>query len=54
MIAGTLQSIVTQYRLVYQPPPRNVNQFQKITVEALRMIEDKREDFKVLAREGWR
>jgi hypothetical protein len=31
---------------VYQRPPRNANKFQKITVEAFRMIEDEREDWR--------
>jgi hypothetical protein len=28
--------------------------FQKIKVEAFRVVNDKREDFRVLVRQGWR
>lgn len=49
-----MQSIATPYRLVYEPPPRPEGKFQKIKVEAFRIVNDKREDFRVLVREGWR
>jgi len=54
VMQGIMQSIATQYRLVYEPPPRNFGKFQKIKVEAFRIVNDKREDFKVLVRKGWR
>lgn len=54
VMQGIMQSIATQYRLVYAPPARNSGKFQKIKVEAFRVVNDKREDFKVLVREGWR
>jgi hypothetical protein len=49
-----MQSIATEYRLVYEPPSRKPSAFQKVKVEAFRVVDDKREDFKVLVREGWR
>ena len=54
IMQGIMQSIATQYRLVYEPSARNAEKFQKIKVEAFRVFNDKREDFKVLVREGWR
>jgi hypothetical protein len=49
-----MQSIATQYRLVYDAPAGSSGRFQKIKVEAFRVVNDKREDFTVLVREGWR
>ncbi len=54
VMEGIMQSISTQYRLVYDPPLRAPGKFQKIKVEAFRIVDDKRENFKVLVREGWR
>jgi hypothetical protein len=54
VMEGIMQSIATQYRLVYDAPARVPGKFQKIKVEAFRVIDDKRENFKVLVREGWR
>jgi VWFA-related protein len=54
VIQGTMQSIETQYRLVYQRPIRPAGKFHKIKVEAFRIVDDKREDYKVLVRSGWR
>lgn len=54
VIQGTMQSIETQYRLVYQSPIRPAGKFHKIKVEAFRIVNDKREDYKVLVRSGWR
>ncbi|HEX6894583.1 MAG TPA: VWA domain-containing protein [Bryobacteraceae bacterium] len=51
---GIMQSIATQYRLVYDTPVRGAGKLHKIKVEAFRIVNDKREDFKVLVREGWR
>jgi VWFA-related protein len=54
IMEGTMQSIACQYQLVYQSPRRVDGKFHKIKVEAFRLIDDKREDFKVLVRSGWR
>ncbi len=54
VMQGIMQSIATQYRLCYEPPVRNAGKFQKVKVEAFRIVNDKRENFKVLVREGWR
>ena len=54
VVNGIMQSIATQYRLVYETPARGSGKFHKIKVEAFRVVNDKREDFKVLVREGWR
>jgi hypothetical protein len=51
---GIMQSVATQYRLVYDTTVRGSGKFHKIKVEAFRIVNDKREDFKVLVREGWR
>jgi len=54
VMRGIMQSIATQYRLVYETKARGSGKFHKLKVEAFRVIDDKREDFKVLVREGWR
>ncbi|HVV44691.1 MAG TPA: VWA domain-containing protein [Bryobacteraceae bacterium] len=54
VMEGIMQSIATQYRLVYDPPVRSAGKLQKIKVEAFRIVDDKRENFQVLVREGWR
>ena len=54
VMEGIMQSISTQYRLVFEPPIRSPGKFQKLKVEAFRIANDRREDFKVLVREGWR
>lgn len=54
VMEGIMQSIATQYRLVYDTTARGSGKFHKIKVEAFRVVNDKREDFKVLVREGWR
>ena len=51
---GIMQSIATQYRIVYDTRIRGTGKFRKIKVEAFRVVNDKRENFKVLVREGWR
>jgi Zn-dependent protease with chaperone function len=51
---GIMQSIATQYRIVYDTKIKGAGKFKKIKVEAFRVVNDKRENFKVLVREGWR
>jgi VWFA-related protein len=54
VIQGAMQSISLQYRLVYDSKALRSGKFRKIKVEAFRVIDDKREDFKVRVRDGWR
>jgi VWFA-related protein len=54
VMEGIMQSIATQYRLVYDTRLKGSGKFKKIKVEAFRVVNDKRENFKVLVREGWR
>jgi len=55
VMQGIMQSVATQYRLVYEQSSRKPpGTFQKIKVEAFRFLDDKREEFRVLVREGWR
>jgi len=51
---GIMQSVATQYRLVYATTARGSGKFHKIKVEAFRLVDDKRENFTVKSREGWR
>jgi len=51
---GAMQSIAMQYRIVYETNARGTGKLRKIKVEAFRVVNDKHEDFKVRAREGWR
>ena len=54
VMQGIMQSIATQYRLVYDAPPNGSGKFHTVKIEAFRIVNDTREDFKVLVREGWR
>lgn len=54
VMQGIMQSIATQYRLVYENATPRSGKLRKIRVEAFRIVNDQREDFKVLVREGWR
>ena len=54
VLEGVMQSIAAQYRVVYDAPVGDPRKFRKLKVEAFRMVNDKRENFKVLVREGWR
>jgi VWFA-related protein len=51
---GIMQSIAAQYRIVYDTKIKGSGKFRKIKVEAFQVVNDKRENFKVLVREGWR
>lgn len=51
---GILQSVSTQYRIVYDSNIKGTGKFKKIKVEAFTVVNDKRQNFKVLVREGWR
>ncbi len=54
VMEGIIQSIATQYRLVCDAAPPRPGKFQKVKVEASGVLKGKRENFKVLVREGWR
>jgi hypothetical protein len=43
-----------QYRLVYESALPRDRKFHQIRVEAFRLSNDRRQDFKVRVREGWR
>lgn len=43
-----------QYRLVYEPALPKDGKFHPLRVEAFRLIDDKRHDYRVRVREGWR
>lgn len=51
---GIMQSIRTEYRLVYETSAPGSGKFHKLKVEAFHVANDHREDFKVLVRDGWR
>lgn len=51
---GIIQSVATQYRIVYDTKIKGSGKFRKIKVEAFQVADDKRTNFKVLVREGWR
>ena len=54
VMKGVMQSIESQYRLVYTPQTPADQKFHKVTVEAFHIVNDKRQNFKVRARAGWR
>ena len=51
---GILQDIACQYRLLYSPQVPSDGKLHKIKVEAFQLDDDKRQNFKVLSRVGWR
>jgi Ca-activated chloride channel homolog len=53
VMKGIVQDVAFQYRLVYVPKVPRDGKFHKIKVEAFQIVDDKRQDFKVLARAGW-
>lgn len=54
VMRGIIQDVTFQYRLVYVPNAPRDGKFHKIKVEAFQIVDDKRQDFKVVARAGWR
>ncbi len=54
VMQGVIQSLDSQYRLVYTPQVPANQKFNKIKVEAFHVVNGKRQDFKVRARAGWR
>jgi VWFA-related protein len=54
VMKGVVQDMDFQYRLVYVPQVPADQKLHKIKVEAFRIVDDKRQDFKVLARTGRR
>lgn len=54
IMRGIFQSIASQYRMVYTPQVSADGRLHKIEVEAFRMVDGKRQSFKVRVREGWR
>ena len=51
---GVMTMLQHQYRIVYDSRVRPDNKFHKIKLEAFRITDDKRENFTVRVREGWR
>lgn len=51
---GIMQSLASQYRLVYESSVPRDGKFHQIKVEAFQVVNDRREDFKVRVRDGWR
>lgn len=54
VMKGTMQEIESQYKMVYSPKAPADHQVHRIKVEAFRIVNDQREDFKVRVRENWR
>jgi hypothetical protein len=54
VMKGIMQSLDSQYRLVYQPRIPADGKFHKISVQAFQVVNDRRQDFRVRVRKGWR
>lgn len=54
VMRGVFQDVDSQYRMVYSPEIPADGKLHKIKVEASRVVNDKRQNFKVRVREGWR
>lgn len=51
---GVIATLQFQYRLLYDSHVRPDNKFHRLKLEAFQIIDDKRRDFTVRVREGWR
>ena len=49
-----MQVLEQQYKLVYDSQLPRDGKFHKIKLEAFQILDDKRQDYKVRVREGWR
>jgi VWFA-related protein len=54
VMKGIMQTLANQYRLVYSPQVISNGKLHKIEVEAFQVANDRRQDFKVRVRKGWR
>ncbi len=54
VMKGVMQTLATQYRLVYSPEVIRDNRLHKVEVQAFQIVDDKRQNFKVRVRKGWR
>ncbi|GEM_PF-441816 len=54
VIKGIFQDLENQYRLVYESRAAADHKLHKIKLEAFQIVNDKRQNFKVRVREGWR
>jgi VWFA-related protein len=51
---GIIATLQLQYRMSYESRARPDNKFHRLKLEAFQIIDDKRRDFHVRVREGWR
>jgi VWFA-related protein len=51
---GVIATLQFQYRILYESHVRPDNKFHRLKLEAFQIIDDKRRDFSVRVREGWR
>ncbi len=54
VLQGVMQMLQFQYKMVYESQIPLDGKFHKIKVEAFQVVDDKRHDYKVRVREGWR
>lgn len=54
IVKGVMATLQFQYRLLYESRVRPDNRFHRLKLEAFQVIDDKRRDFSVRVREGWR
>ena len=54
VLQGVMQMLQFQYKMVYASQIPADGKFHKIKVEAFRVVDDERHDYKVRVREGWR
>ncbi len=54
VMEGIMQSLAFQYRIVYDSQVPEDGKFHKIRLEAFQVTDDRRIDFRVRVRQGWR
>ncbi len=54
VMEGIMQILAYQYRIVYDSQVPEDGKFHRIKLEAFQIVDDRRTDFKVRVRQGWR
>jgi len=54
VMKGIMQNLANQYRLVYSLQAPDDGKLHQIKVDAFQVVNDRRHEFKVRVRKGWR
>jgi Ca-activated chloride channel family protein len=54
IVRGVIAMLQNQYRILYESRVRPDKKFHRLKIEAFQVVDDKRRDFSVRVRDGWR